>query len=110
MSNEITLAQLQLEMASSAPPVLVEILPEEHFTSGHLPRALNLPLPEVPTRARELLPDRSVPIVVYCAGPTCNNSHVAERALRGAGYGNVRVYRGGKSEWADAGNAMEGAS
>lgn len=107
MSNEISLAELQLELRSAAPPLLVEVLPPKYFALGHLPGALNLPLETLRELAPELLPDSAARIVVYCSGPTCNNSHVAERALSGAGYVNVRVFRGGKSQWSEAGNSLE---
>jgi ArsR family transcriptional regulator len=49
---------------------LVDVLPRESFESGHLPGAISLPLSEVDARAREVLPDRSREIIVYCGGPT----------------------------------------
>jgi rhodanese-related sulfurtransferase len=46
---------------------VVDVLPAESWRQRHLPGAVNLPLADVPTRAREVLPDRSRDIVVYCA-------------------------------------------
>jgi rhodanese-related sulfurtransferase len=43
---------------------LVEVLPAGDYDWAHLPGAVNLPLKELDTRAREL--DRSRPVIVYC--------------------------------------------
>ena len=47
--------------------LLVDVLPRATYAEGHIPGALSLPLAEIPTRARELLPARAKEIVVYCA-------------------------------------------
>lgn len=49
---------------------VVDVLPEASFREGHIPGALSLPLPEIPTRTAEIIPDKRSPIIVYCAGPT----------------------------------------
>ena len=46
--------------------VIVDVLPRESFAEGHIPGALSLPLAEIPARAREVLPDPSRDIIVYC--------------------------------------------
>ena len=46
---------------------IVDVLPEASYVEAHIPRALNLPLEQIPTRARELLPDLAADMVVYCA-------------------------------------------
>lgn len=47
------------------------------------------------------------PVVVYCASATCMNSKAAAKLLTDLGYADVRVYEGGKADWADAGLAFE---
>jgi rhodanese-related sulfurtransferase len=44
---------------------LVEVLPAEEYDEEHLPGAINLPLPEVETEARQRL-DPGKPVIVYC--------------------------------------------
>ena len=46
---------------------IVDVLPQASFVDAHIPRALNLPLEQIPARARELLPDLAADIAVYCA-------------------------------------------
>lgn len=47
--------------------IIVDVLSRDAYAAGHIPGALSLPLAEIPTRARELLPDPAAEIVVYCA-------------------------------------------
>jgi len=47
--------------------ILVDVLPHETYAAGHIPGALSLPVAEIPVRAREVLPDRTAAIAVYCA-------------------------------------------
>ena len=107
--SPITEQELAARLASSAPPVLAEILAPQYFARGHLPGAINLPLDGLAENAARLLPDKNAEIVVYCSSVSCQNSHVAERALRGLGYQHVRVFAGGKAAWQDAGYELVAA-
>jgi rhodanese-related sulfurtransferase len=50
--------------------VVVDVLPEEAYNSGHIPGAINLPLAELAVRAPKVLPDHACEIAVYCASFT----------------------------------------
>jgi len=50
--------------------MILDVLPPESYSGGHLPRAINIPLAELRQRAPIELPDASRRIVVYCGGPT----------------------------------------
>lgn len=101
--SEISLAELRTELAGQQPPRLAEILGPQYFAQGHLPGAVNLPLEGFAEAAARTFPDRSANIVVYCASDTCQNSDVAARKLQALGYQSVRVFKGGKAAWKDAG-------
>ena len=45
---------------------IVDVLPQASYVEAHIPGALNLPLEQVATRARELLPEPAAEIAVYC--------------------------------------------
>jgi rhodanese-related sulfurtransferase len=107
--HEITVTELAERVQSSQPPVVAEILGPNHFASGHLPGAINLPLEGFSEAAQRALPIQSADIVVYCASTTCKNSDIAARKLLALGYGNVRVFRGGKAAWREAGLPLVGA-
>lgn len=87
--------------------VLLEALPETYFRQGHLPGARWFPHDRARELAAEAAPRKDDLVVVYCASATCQNSHVAARALTAMGYQDVRVFAGGKAEWADAGLPLE---
>jgi rhodanese-related sulfurtransferase len=106
MTQEITLEELRSKIGDRT-AVVVEILPEASYASGHLPGALNLPLDRVEAEAGQRLPDPRGEIVVYCSGPTCKNSHIARSKLTAMGYERVRVFSGGKATWKDAGLELE---
>jgi rhodanese-related sulfurtransferase len=109
MSQEISRAELETKIEEGHAFTLLEALPPKYYAAGHLPGAFNLPLAELGARAAQLAPDPAQEIVVYCSGPTCENSHQARHALAELGYRNVRVFSGGKAEWTAAGKTLEGA-
>lgn len=67
-ARELTHEQLIEHLRRGA--ALVDVLPRVAYNEGHIPGALNLPVAEIPTRARRLLPDRSREVILYCGGPT----------------------------------------
>jgi rhodanese-related sulfurtransferase len=88
--------------------VLVDALAPIAFARSHLPGAINLTPEWVDERAPRRIPDRETEVVVYCAGPECETSVLVGRRLLELGYGNVRHYAGGKSDWVGAGLPLEG--
>lgn len=50
--------------------VTLNVLPREAFAAEHIPGSVNLPVSEINERAREVLPDKSREIAVYCASAT----------------------------------------
>jgi rhodanese-related sulfurtransferase len=48
---------------------LVDVLSPESYARTRLPGAINLPVVDIPRRAREVLPDHHAAIIVYCGGP-----------------------------------------
>ena len=110
MTRTISREQLSSLIASGAAPLLFEALPARYFDDAHLPGARNMPHDEVAALAPRLAPDRMAPIVVYCANPACQNSHIAAGRLQQLGYTDVRVYAGGKQDWIEAGLPVEQGS
>jgi rhodanese-related sulfurtransferase len=66
-----------------------------------------MPLERLSELAAALLPDKTVEIVTYGAGPKCICAQNAARELLDLGYQNVRDYAGGKQDWFDAGLRIE---
>lgn len=107
MTETIDRAALKALLDSRTPVFLAEALPPRYFAEAHLPGAVNLPHDQVAQLAPALLPDKGAEVVVYCASATCRNSDIAAQHLGRLGYGRVRVYRGGKQDWIDAGLPVE---
>jgi rhodanese-related sulfurtransferase len=110
MERTITREQLSSLLASADPPLLLEALPAKYFDDAHLPGARNMPHDAVAELAPRLAPDKTAPIVVYCANAACQNSHIAAVRLKQLSYADVRVYAAGKQDWVDAGLPVEHGS
>ena len=95
-ASRLTATQLA---AVSAPDVqLVDVRGlGEVRTSGRVPGAVVVPLPELVRRLGELDPAR--PTVVYCAGGY--RSSIAASTLRAAGFADVSDLIGGFGAWND---------
>lgn len=79
---------------------VLDVRPVDEFEAGHLPHAINIPLPQLEDML-DLLP-RDKDIVAYCRGPYCVMSHKAAQQLRQFGF-RVRRFQEGYPEWKAAG-------
>jgi rhodanese-related sulfurtransferase len=103
-----TIGHDELRVLLDAGPVtLIEALSAANYDAGHLPGARNAPGNLTLDLAARLAPDLSATVVVYCSGPGCGRSRVTAAAFARLGYTDVRVYPGGKSDWAAAGLPLE---
>lgn len=84
---------------------VLDVRPEDEFASGHLPRAINIPLRELTRRLREIPKRREV--VAYCRGPYCVLAFEAVALLRARGF-RVRRLEDGFPEWRAAGLPVSG--
>jgi phage shock protein E len=67
--------------------VVVDVRSPSEFQSQHLPRALSLPLGELPEAAPRRLPDKQQVLLLHCMSGT--RSGIAKRLLKGMGYARV---------------------
>ena len=82
-------------------PVVLDVREKEEFRQGYLPGAVSLPRGFLEMRIEETVPEKSTPIVAYCAGGT--RSLLAGRILRELGYTDVVSMRGGFTAWKNQG-------
>ena len=68
-SPHLTRDEVRARLRSGG-PILVDVRVRAGFDEGHLPGAISLPVAEIPQRAREILPDPSREIIVYCGSFT----------------------------------------
>jgi ArsR family transcriptional regulator len=80
--------------------MVLDVRPEDEFSLGHLPGAVNIPLRTLKTRLSRL--KRSQEIIAYCRGPYCVLSYEAVAALRRLGF-KARRLEDGLPEWRAAG-------
>jgi rhodanese-related sulfurtransferase len=106
MTNLITRTELE-RLIATCDVTVVDALPASYYDQAHLPGALNLVESDVAARASSLLPNKDAAIVTYCSNEACGNSQAVANRLERLGYSNVRKYRGGIQDWAEAGNAIE---
>jgi len=74
------------------------------YATGHIPGALSLPVWEDGVDEKVALvdsgtADRDLPVVIYCAGGGCEDSHLLARKLWMLGFKNLRIFAGGFPEW-----------
>jgi len=83
--------------------LLVDARPASDYAAGHLPTAVSIPLSSLEKGGAKLLPpNKGTLLVFYCGGVSCGLSHTSARMARGLGYGNVKVFAGGESQWTKA--------
>ncbi len=96
-ATTITAAALQRELASDAPPFLLDVREPGEFALCHLLGATLVPLGEIARAALEIPRDR--PVVVYCHHGI-RSAHAIGR-LQQAGFTNLRNLTGGIHAWAE---------
>ena len=95
--------QLQTQLASGTPPLLLDVREYPEFAGGRLPGARLLPLAELEARAGELPRDRE--IVTVCR--TGRRSAEAAAKLSQLGFAKVSGLEGGVMAWEQAGFSVE---
>lgn len=86
---------------------VVDVRFPDDFEQGHVPGALNLPMPKWESRRylEEHL-DRSATLYLYCYSPTCHLAAAAAAKLVRAGYRVVEI-EGGWEDWVQHGYPVE---
>ncbi|HEX7528735.1 MAG TPA: rhodanese-like domain-containing protein [Thermoanaerobaculia bacterium] len=74
------------------------------YEEGHIAGARSFPVWESDIDARVTAfvgesRDGSIPVVLYCSGGDCEDSHMLAQKLFGAGFNNLLVYRDGWPDW-----------
>ncbi|HLN79608.1 MAG TPA: rhodanese-like domain-containing protein [Thermoanaerobaculia bacterium] len=74
------------------------------YADGHIPGARSLPVWEsdIDARVKALYEeglDQRAPIVAYCSGGNCEDSHMLAEKLYMVGFDNVLIYKDGFPDW-----------
>ena len=89
-----------LKQARKGLVTIIDLRPVEEYAAGHVPGAINIPLPELQKRLRDL--PKGKEIIAYCRGPYCLMSFTAVKMLRDRGH-KARRLQAGLPEWRSAG-------
>ncbi|HEY1268348.1 MAG TPA: molybdopterin-synthase adenylyltransferase MoeB [Candidatus Binatia bacterium] len=81
--------------------VLLDVREKDEYREGHLEGAVSLPRGFLEIKVETTVPEKSTPVIAYCAGGT--RSLLAAKALKEMGYQNVVSMAGGYGAWKTAG-------
>jgi rhodanese-related sulfurtransferase len=89
--------------------VFVDVRSREPYAAGHIPGAVSLPMGEFDALVMDLVADLAPdhPIVTYCSGRLCQDSHTAAQWLMELGFENVVVFIDGFPGWEENGYPVE---
>src|SRR3954464_7699759 len=85
------------ELIERDSPTLVDVREQDEWDEGHLPGAIHIPRGYLESRIEQAVPDRSKPVLLYCAAG--NRSAFAAQTLEELGYEHVSSLAGGYTDW-----------
>ena len=103
--REVSTLEVDLQRESKPAPLLVDVRESHEWEAGHLPGAIHVPRGHLESQIENAAPDRSRPIVVYCASGI--RSVFASQTLAEMGYTDVVSMTGGFQGWKSQGLPWE---
>src|SRR5438067_5911682 len=85
------------ELIETGDPLILDVREQDEWDEGRIPDAVHIPRGNLESRVERAAPDRSRPIVVYCAAG--NRSAFAAKTLEELGYSDVVSLAGGFTDW-----------
>ena len=98
-----TLEATRLMNAGEA--VFVDVREAAEFSAGRIPKSKNFPMMDLAKRIGELDKFKSRPVIITCASGSRSTS--AARLLKGAGFSDIYLLKGGLSAWREASLPVE---
>lgn len=86
-------------------PAIIDVREPDEHAQGMIPGTVHIPRGFLELRIERSVPDRTTPVVLYCASGT--RSVLAARSLAELGYADVRSLAGGFTGWKRAGLPWE---
>lgn len=108
--QELSCSELHALLEKDSPPLLLDILPPEHYSNVRLPSALNACIfnADFMNLIRELINDLDTQIVIYGAEQETFDWRIALEKLQRAGYTDVSILKDGITGWLKAGYPVDG--
>lgn len=101
----VSLEEVKRRLEAKEPIQLVDVREKDEVRAGFIPGALSIPRGFLEMQVEQKLPDKSAPIVLYCAGGT--RSALAAHTLQMLGYSRVESANPGFVRWKDLGFPIE---
>src|SRR5512135_218168 len=98
---EWSIDQVKEHLGNGHDYALVDVREKDEYREGHLGGAISLPRGFLEMRVEQEVPDKSRPVIAYCAGGT--RSLLAAKQLKEMGYQKVISMTGGYTAWKNAG-------
>src|SRR4030095_14898998 len=98
--REASVEDIQARIQKNGVSVL-DVREKEEWDEGHLPDATFMPRGHLESRVEKAVPEKSQPVIVYCAGGS--RSAYAAKTLQDLGYKDVTSMAGGYGAWKNAG-------
>ncbi|OGO53586.1 MAG: molybdopterin biosynthesis protein MoeB [Chloroflexi bacterium RBG_16_69_14] len=95
--REVSPAEVNVLLDGRVPPVLVDVREESEWEQGHIDGAVHVAKSYLEQGIETDVPDRSRPVVLYCAGGV--RSLFAAQTLSQMGYQSVASMSGGFQQW-----------
>jgi len=107
--EEIDSADWAKDLFDKGHVLFVDARSQDNYEQGHIPGAILLPLGQYDEKIQSFLSRYSLdqPMVTYCSGRTCEDSHKLARLLSEAGFTDVRVFIDGFPGWKAEGYPVE---
>jgi rhodanese-related sulfurtransferase len=101
----VSLEEIKRRLSDKTPMVLLDVREKEEHRAGYIPGAISVPRGFLEIQIEQKIPDKSAPIVAYCAGGT--RSALAAKTLAELGYTHVESANPGFVRWKDLGFPIE---
>ena len=99
--TEVDAKAAQQLLDSPTPPLLIDVREQNEWDAGYLHGATHAPKGMISFTIANIAPEKSAPILLYCAGGV--RSAAAAETLAGLGYTNLTSMAGGINGWSAAG-------
>ncbi|MFH1045602.1 MAG: rhodanese-like domain-containing protein [Candidatus Omnitrophota bacterium] len=103
--KEITYEQFMTIRDSGEGYALLDVLPAESYSAGHIEGAESFPLDTINEASAGQRLSKDAQIIVYCGSFQCSASTQAAQKLSALGY-NVLDYKGGLKDWQEKGSKL----
>ncbi len=100
--KELSVDEVQKLTTNNGKYLILDVREKEEYREGHLDGSVSIPRGFLEIRVESAIPEKSTPIIAYCAGGV--RSLLAAKDMKEMGYQEVISMSGGYSAWKAAGH------